>query len=69
MYRMSDHSNQIEESHFSQELHYASLRNCIKESIQWVSLIIIPEGTEAGILPFQYQVILENTNMYSCFLK
>ena len=27
MYRIFDHSHQIEESHFSQELHYASLTN------------------------------------------
>ena len=34
LYRMSDHSYQIEESCFSQEFHYASLRSYRKESIQ-----------------------------------
>ena len=34
LYRMSDRSYQVEESRFSQEFYNASLRNCLKESIQ-----------------------------------
>ena len=41
----SDHivqiaSYQIEESRFSQEFHYASLRNCLEESIQRVDCVV-----------------------------
>ena len=40
LFRMSDHSYQIEESCFSLEFHYASLKNYLKEGIQWVSCIV-----------------------------
>ena len=40
MYRMSDHSYQIEESRFSLELNYASLGDCLKESSQRVSCVV-----------------------------
>ena len=33
-YTMSDHSYQIEESHFSWEFHYTNLGNCFEEGIQ-----------------------------------
>ena len=33
-------SYQIEESHFSQEFHYACLGNCLEEGIQWVSCVV-----------------------------
>ena len=32
---------QIEESRFSQELYYASLRNCLEESIQRVDCVVL----------------------------
>ena len=32
--------HQIEESHFPQEFHYACLRNCLEEIIQWVSCVV-----------------------------
>ena len=38
--RMSDLSYQVEESIFSQKFYNASLMNCLKESIQWVSCVV-----------------------------
>ena len=33
-------SYQTEESHFSQEFHYASLGNCLEDGIQWVRCVV-----------------------------
>ena len=38
--RISDRSYQVEEFRFSQEFHKASLMNCLKESIQWISCAV-----------------------------
>ena len=40
LYRMSDRSYQVGESRLSREFYNASLRNCLKESIQWVSCVV-----------------------------
>ena len=40
LYRISGHSYQTEESCFSREFHYASLKDCLKERIQWVSCVV-----------------------------
>ena len=63
---MSDRSYQVEESRFSQEFYNASLRNCLKESIQYADNAIVTSKMAKHTLNQKYDI---DHLVRLCFLK